>query len=207
MTPIYQAGVTGRAASLKVSSTVTPDSSSLPRDKRHADSHPACGAASMQPHSARNLCTTRSLACSVAIIREEGREVSRYWSSQQCADHANVARSTWLSYVSRGQAPKPVTPRGVRPEWDARTVKEWHANRRATVPSPKMALRAYEHATHVQQLHLRAADEANRLRGQALRVLRTSGRTDAEISKLVKLTEWGVHVLIALYEDPNGGEL
>jgi predicted DNA-binding transcriptional regulator AlpA len=47
-----------------------------------------------------------------------------------CATRAGIASSTWRAYVSRGQAPKPVTRVGREPLWDVEMVEEWLVGRR-----------------------------------------------------------------------------
>jgi len=46
------------------------------------------------------------------------------WTSQECAEAWGVKATTWLSYVSRGQAPPPLPgPDGGRRRWDAAAVR------------------------------------------------------------------------------------
>lgn len=47
------------------------------------------------------------------------------WIARQCADAWGVKPATWRSYVSRGQAPKPVRRIGATPVWDPTEVMEW----------------------------------------------------------------------------------
>lgn len=55
---------------------------------------------------------------------------SELWRAADCADHCSIALRTWLSYVSRQQAPIPTARLDQRtPLWDAETVRTWHANR------------------------------------------------------------------------------
>lgn len=46
------------------------------------------------------------------------------WSAAECAAAWNVQPSTWLGYVSRGQAPPPLTGDGPR-RWDADAVRSF----------------------------------------------------------------------------------
>ena len=48
----------------------------------------------------------------------------------ECATRAGVASSTWRAYVSRGQAPRPVTRVGREPLWDVEMVEAWLVGRR-----------------------------------------------------------------------------
>lgn len=45
------------------------------------------------------------------------------WTSDECAAAWGVRTSTWLGYVSRGQAPEPVSVEGRRKLWDAEAVR------------------------------------------------------------------------------------
>ncbi|AEA26557.1 hypothetical protein ACFQ34_00150 [Pseudonocardia benzenivorans] len=47
------------------------------------------------------------------------------WTSDQCAQAWGVKTSTWLAYVSRGQAPRPLDTDGRRKLWDADEVRSW----------------------------------------------------------------------------------
>jgi predicted DNA-binding transcriptional regulator AlpA len=49
---------------------------------------------------------------------------------RECATRAGIASSTWRAYVSRGQAPKPVTCVGREPLWDVEMVEAWLVGRR-----------------------------------------------------------------------------
>ncbi|WP_245621828.1 helix-turn-helix transcriptional regulator [Corynebacterium lactis] len=54
----------------------------------------------------------------------------RYWIGRQCADHIGVQLRTWLSYVSRGQAPAPSRHLNSRTAlWAESEVIEWAKNR------------------------------------------------------------------------------
>jgi predicted DNA-binding transcriptional regulator AlpA len=53
------------------------------------------------------------------------------------ATRAGIASSTWRAYVSRGQAPRPVTRVGREPLWDAEMVEEWLAGRRERHAVPR----------------------------------------------------------------------
>ena len=48
----------------------------------------------------------------------------------ECATRAGIAPSTWRAYVSRHQAPQPVTRVGREPLWDVEMVEAWLVGRR-----------------------------------------------------------------------------
>lgn len=54
-----------------------------------------------------------------------GRELT----SDEVAALAGVGRNTFLSYVSREQAPQPVRHVGRTPVWDAEEIDHWLKNR------------------------------------------------------------------------------
>jgi predicted DNA-binding transcriptional regulator AlpA len=56
--------------------------------------------------------------------------VSATWTSAECAAAWGVKTTTWLGYVSRGQAPQPV------PGADDRGRKRWDAEEVRTFPRP-----------------------------------------------------------------------
>jgi hypothetical protein len=56
--------------------------------------------------------------------------VSATWTSAECAAAWGVKTTTWLGYVSRGQAPQPV------PGADDRGRKQWDAEEVRTFPRP-----------------------------------------------------------------------
>lgn len=47
------------------------------------------------------------------------------WTSNECAQAWGVKTTTWLGYVSRGQAPRPLDVGGRRKLWDAEEVRTW----------------------------------------------------------------------------------
>lgn len=51
--------------------------------------------------------------------------IAETWTSDECAEHWGVQTTTWLGYVSRGQAPAalPGTDGGRRKRWDAGEVR------------------------------------------------------------------------------------
>lgn len=53
------------------------------------------------------------------------------WTATECAEFCGLARDTWTSYVSRGQAPKPLPGFDEQRQrrWSAELVREWQANR------------------------------------------------------------------------------
>lgn len=54
-----------------------------------------------------------------------GQEIT----SDEVAELAGVGRNTFLSYVSRKQAPQPVRHVGRTPVWDAEEIDHWLKNR------------------------------------------------------------------------------
>ncbi|MEN3302515.1 hypothetical protein [Pseudonocardia sp.] len=52
------------------------------------------------------------------------------WTSAQCAEAWGVKPTTWLGYVSRGQAPKPL------PDVDAQRRRLWDADEVRAFPRP-----------------------------------------------------------------------
>ncbi|RZT87113.1 hypothetical protein EV383_4021 [Pseudonocardia sediminis] len=50
--------------------------------------------------------------------------IAETWTSDECAEHWGVKTTTWLGYVSRGQAPAPLAGiDGRRKRWDADEVR------------------------------------------------------------------------------------
>ncbi|MBN9110681.1 MAG: hypothetical protein J0I34_18115 [Pseudonocardia sp.] len=47
------------------------------------------------------------------------------WTSDECAQAWGVKTTTWLGYVSRRQAPRPLDTGGRRKLWDAEEVRTW----------------------------------------------------------------------------------
>jgi predicted DNA-binding transcriptional regulator AlpA len=70
---------------------------------------------SKQERATRRAVDEWETAQVLAYLEEQGRPLSR---------------ATWYSYVSRGQAPKPVRYVGRTPLFDADAVREWHAGQR-----------------------------------------------------------------------------
>ncbi|WJY75316.1 hypothetical protein CCANI_07405 [Corynebacterium canis] len=63
----------------------------------------------------------------LAIIdKTTGRE---YWTAHQCAKFLGIARDTFTSYVSRGQAPAAAARFENLRVWDAEGLKEWNEHR------------------------------------------------------------------------------
>ncbi|AKS14008.1 hypothetical protein LJU02_08455 [Corynebacterium pseudotuberculosis] len=59
--------------------------------------------------------------------KDTGREL---WRVEDCANHCNIGKGTWRTYVADGRAPRHIADFGPRfPLWDAEEVKTWHANR------------------------------------------------------------------------------
>jgi predicted DNA-binding transcriptional regulator AlpA len=55
-----------------------------------------------------------------------------WWMASDCAAFLGISRSTWTSYVSRGQAPGPDRMFGRSPAWRPATVQAWAASRPRT---------------------------------------------------------------------------
>lgn len=69
------------------------------------------------------------------ITGDDGRE---YWTGEQCAAHCGVALRSFLSYVSRDQAPASVGHLNARtPLWDSEEVRTWHAARPSQRTKPR----------------------------------------------------------------------
>lgn len=56
--------------------------------------------------------------------------MSETWTSDECAAAWGVKATTWLGYVSRGQAPRPL------PDLDERGRKRWDADEVRRFPRP-----------------------------------------------------------------------
>lgn len=52
-----------------------------------------------------------------------------WWTADDCATYLGIGRSTWASYVSRGQAPEPGRMFGRSPAWRPSVVKAWAKTR------------------------------------------------------------------------------
>ena len=55
-----------------------------------------------------------------------------YWTVTAITQHIGVAKSTFASYVARGQAPQPAFQLERTRLWDANEIKQWHASRPTT---------------------------------------------------------------------------
>ncbi len=51
------------------------------------------------------------------------------WPAEQCAAHCGIVRSTWTTYVARGQAPASVARFHGTTLWSASEVTAWHSAR------------------------------------------------------------------------------
>jgi hypothetical protein len=65
------------------------------------------------------------------IVDQDG---VRWWASEDVRAYLasvgkTITRSTWSSYVARGQAPKPGKRAGSAPLWHADVIREWHSAR------------------------------------------------------------------------------
>lgn len=59
-----------------------------------------------------------------------GAVITETWTSDECAEHWGVRTTTWLGYVSRGQAPAPL------PGTDDRRRRRWDAGAVRAFPRP-----------------------------------------------------------------------
>ncbi|MDQ2706302.1 MAG: hypothetical protein M3Z25_01070 [Actinomycetota bacterium] len=64
-----------------------------------------------------------------ALQWTEAVAITETWTSDECAEAWGVKTSTWLGYVSRGQAPPPQTDHDERSRrlWDAEEVRRFPA--------------------------------------------------------------------------------
>lgn len=62
----------------------------------------------------------------IIIDERTGRRLLR---ASDCAELVGVRISTWSSYSSRGQCPRPVGYLGSQPVWDAQHVEQWALER------------------------------------------------------------------------------
>jgi predicted DNA-binding transcriptional regulator AlpA len=87
--------------------------------------------------------------------------VSETWTSAECAAAWGVKTPTWLGYVSRGQAPKPLPGAGATKRWDAEEVRAFprpgagHSRVGAGVEAEELLSRMREVAIEIEALHAR----------------------------------------------------
>ena len=85
--------------------------------------------------------------------------VSEPWTSAECAAAWGVRTSTWLGYVSRGQAPKPLPGAGATKRWDAEEVRAFprpgvgHSRTGAGAEAEELLARMRKVAAEIEALH------------------------------------------------------
>lgn len=71
----------------------------------------------------------------IVVDEDTGR---RLWTAAECSDAIGVARTSWRSAVSRGQAPQPVGELDARtPLWDAEEVAAYERDRPGVPGRPR----------------------------------------------------------------------
>jgi predicted DNA-binding transcriptional regulator AlpA len=87
--------------------------------------------------------------------------VSETWTSAECAAAWGVKTPTWLGYVSRGQAPKPLPGDGATKRWDADEVRAFprpgmgHSRAGAGAEADELLSQMREVAVEIEALHAR----------------------------------------------------
>jgi predicted DNA-binding transcriptional regulator AlpA len=87
--------------------------------------------------------------------------VSETWTSAECAAAWGVKTPTWLGYVSRGQAPKPLPGGGATNRWDADEVRAFprpgvgHSRAGAGAEVEELLSRMRAVAVEIEALHVR----------------------------------------------------
>ncbi|HEX5400948.1 MAG TPA: hypothetical protein VFX16_01455 [Pseudonocardiaceae bacterium] len=87
--------------------------------------------------------------------------MSEAWTSADCAAAWGVRTATWLGYVSRGQAPKPLPGNGPAKYWDADEVRAFprpgagHSRAGAGAAAEDLLARMREVAEQIDTLHAR----------------------------------------------------
>jgi predicted DNA-binding transcriptional regulator AlpA len=90
--------------------------------------------------------------------------VPETWTSDECAEAWGVRTSTWLGYVSRGQAPKPLPGDGTRKLWDADAVRAFprpgigHSRSGAGAEADELLSRMRDVATAIEALRTQQWD-------------------------------------------------
>jgi hypothetical protein len=102
------------------------------------------------------------------------------WSSRECAEAWGVKTTTWLGYVSRGQAPAPLEGNGPR-RWDAAEVRAF--------PRPGVGRsRAAANPEVVQLLDemTEIASQIDALQARQRELARTAKATGAEVRAMAR---------------------
>ena len=87
--------------------------------------------------------------------------MSETWTSAECAAAWGVKTPTWLGYVSRGQAPKPLPDGGAVKRWDAEEVRAFprpgmgHSRAGAGAEAEELLSRMGEVAGEIEALRAR----------------------------------------------------
>jgi predicted DNA-binding transcriptional regulator AlpA len=87
--------------------------------------------------------------------------VSETWTSAECAEAWGVRTSTWLGYVSRGQAPKALPGEGGTKRWAADEVRAFprpgagHSRAGAGAEAEELLSRMREVAVEIEALRTR----------------------------------------------------
>lgn len=87
--------------------------------------------------------------------------MSETWTSAECAAAWGVRTSTWLGYVSRGQAPKALPGEGGPKRWDADEVRAFprpgagHSRAGAGAEAEELLARMRELAAEIETLRTR----------------------------------------------------
>ncbi|HEX7662529.1 MAG TPA: ECF-type sigma factor [Pseudonocardiaceae bacterium] len=103
------------------------------------------------------------------------------WTSAECAAAWGVKTSTWLGYVSRGQAPRARPGRGGAKRWDADEVRAFprpgvgHSRASADADAEELLARMRE-----------VADEMETLRTRQRELLAEGKESGLEISAMAK---------------------
>jgi transposase len=87
--------------------------------------------------------------------------VAETWTSAECAAAWGVRTPTWLGYVSRGQAPRPLPGEGPAKLWDADEVRAFprpgigHSRAGAGAEAEELLSRMREVAAEMEELRAR----------------------------------------------------
>lgn len=107
---------------------------------------------------------------------EEAAIAGTSWTSDECAAHWGVKTTTWLGYVSRGQAPAPLPGPGRRRYWDADEVRAFsrpgagRSRAGAGDEAQQLLERMREAATRIEELRERQRELLRSGREQGLEI-------------------------------------
>lgn len=119
------------------------------------------------------------------------------WSSQECADAWGVKTTTWLGYVSRGQAPAPLAGDGPR-RWDAAEVRAFPrpgAGRSRSAASPEV-LGLLEQMTEI-------AGEIDALQARQRELARAAKGAGAEVRAMARALGVSPQTVYGWLEPPS----